>query len=174
MEKIRILIAGYGNVGRGVVAALKRNPDMELAGIISRSPDRVRKEVTDVPVLAFDDVAGFLSLKADVAILCGGSKNDLPQQGPRMAQYMNTVDSFDNHSRVPEYFHTMDEAAKKLLTKIEADLSETELASIEERKTQLESSLSTYKQQLENAITKAENDAKARLEQLKADRINAN
>ena len=113
MEKIRILIAGFGNVGRGGVAALKRNPDMELAGIISRSPERVRKEITHVPVLHYDDVAGFLSLKADVAILCGGSKNDLPQQGPRMAQYMNTVDSFDNHSRVPEYFHSMDDAAKK-------------------------------------------------------------
>ena len=113
MKKIRILIAGYGNVGRGVAAALKRNPDMELAGIISRSPERVAKEVTDVPVLSFDDVAGFLGLKADVAILCGGSKNDLPVQGPRMARYMNTVDSFDNHSKVPEYFHDMDEAAKK-------------------------------------------------------------
>jgi diaminopimelate dehydrogenase len=86
---------------------------MELAGIISRSPERVAKEVTDVPVLKYDDVAGFLSLRADVAILCGGSKNDLPVQGPRMAQYMNTVDSFDNHSRVPEYFHAMDDAAKK-------------------------------------------------------------
>ena len=113
MEKVRVLIAGFGNVGRGVVAALKRNPDMELAGIISRSPERVKKEISEVPVLHFDDVAGFLALKADVAILCGGSKNDLPQQGPRMARYISTVDSFDNHSCVPEYFHAMDDAARQ-------------------------------------------------------------
>ena len=113
MKKTRVLIAGFGNVGRGVLAAVGNNPDMELAGIISRSPERVAKEVSGVPVLKYDDVAGFLGLLADVAILCGGSKDDLPKQGPWMAQYMNTVDSFDNHSRVPEYFHAMDEAASR-------------------------------------------------------------
>ena len=29
MAKIRVAVAGYGNVGRGVLAALKNNPDME-------------------------------------------------------------------------------------------------------------------------------------------------
>jgi diaminopimelate dehydrogenase len=47
-------------------------------------------------------------LEADVAILCGGSKNDLPNQAPRLAQVYNTVDSFDTHADIPKYFETID------------------------------------------------------------------
>ena len=36
MQKIRVGIAGYGNLGRGVELALKKCPDMELVGIFSR------------------------------------------------------------------------------------------------------------------------------------------
>ena len=112
MQKTRIVIVGYGNVGRGVMKSIANNPDMELAGIVSRSPERVRKEVADVPVLPVADAGRWLEeLRPDVAILCGGSKNDLPVQGPELVRHLATVDSFDNHSRIPEYFAAMNEAA---------------------------------------------------------------
>jgi|GEM_PF-5656706 len=38
MSKIRIGIVGYGNIGRGVEAAVGQNPDMELAAIFTRRP----------------------------------------------------------------------------------------------------------------------------------------
>ncbi|MBR7104894.1 MAG: diaminopimelate dehydrogenase [Lentisphaeria bacterium] len=115
MKKIRVIIAGFGNVGRGVMASIANNPDMELAGIASRSPERVKKELGEtVPVVALADVEKWSkTLSPDVVILCGGSKSDLPQQGPELCRYVNTVDSFDNHSRIPEYFKAMDEAAQK-------------------------------------------------------------
>ena len=114
MEKIRVVISGFGNVGRGVVESLKRNDDMILAGILSRNPERVKREVTNVPVMDVNDSAAWLeALKPDVVILCGGSKNDLPEWGPKMAMLVNTVDSFDNHSKVPEYFKAMNDAAEK-------------------------------------------------------------
>ena len=76
MEKIRVMIVGYGNVGRGVVESVKRNPDMVLAGIVSRSPERVKQTVKDVPVLSVNEPEGWLKeLRPDVAILCGGSKD---------------------------------------------------------------------------------------------------
>ena len=31
MSKIRVVVAGYGNVGRGVIAALANNPDIIIA-----------------------------------------------------------------------------------------------------------------------------------------------
>lgn len=31
MSKVRIGIIGYGNIGRGVEAAIKQNPDCEMA-----------------------------------------------------------------------------------------------------------------------------------------------
>ena len=33
---IRIGILGYGNLGRGVEAAVRQNPDMELAAVFTR------------------------------------------------------------------------------------------------------------------------------------------
>ena len=114
MKKIRVMIAGFGNVGRGVMASISNNPDMELAGIASRSPERVKKEVGgSVPVVALADVKEWSkSIAPDVVILCGGSKSDLPQQGPELCKFVNTVDSFDNHSRIPEYFKAMDDSAQ--------------------------------------------------------------
>lgn len=114
--KTRILVVGFGNVARGVLASIKNNPDMELAGIVSRTPDRVKAVpgIPAVPVVRFEDyLANPGCIDADVAILCGGSKNDLPVQGPQLAKLIDTVDSFDNHSRIPEYFKMMDEAASE-------------------------------------------------------------
>ena len=47
----------------------------------------------------------------DVLILCGGSKSDLPEQGPALAASFNTVDSFDTHAMIPEYFAAVDAPA---------------------------------------------------------------
>ena len=112
MSETRVVISGFGNVGRGVLESIKRNPDMKLVGILSRNPERVMREVKDVEVLNVSDSDTWLKkFNPDVVILCGGSKNDLPEWGPKMARLVNTVDSFDNHSKVPEYFKAMDEAA---------------------------------------------------------------
>ena len=50
MNKIRIGIVGYGNLGRGVEAAVKLQPDMELVGVFSRR-DGI-KTVSGVPAYA--------------------------------------------------------------------------------------------------------------------------
>ncbi len=36
MEKIKIGIVGYGNLGKGVELAINQNDDMELFGIFTR------------------------------------------------------------------------------------------------------------------------------------------
>lgn len=109
---IKIAIIGYGNVGRGAVKAIGRNADMKLACILSRSPERVRKELGDMVSVFTADSIDELK-KADVAILCSGSKDDLPIQGPFYAKYINTVDSYDNHSQALSYFKAMDNAARE-------------------------------------------------------------
>jgi diaminopimelate dehydrogenase len=110
MGKINIAIAGYGNVGRGVEAALKLNADTELVAVFTRRPDQVGKAVKDIPVFQLEDpVPGEVHI--DVVILCGGSKEDIPLQGPQFAARFNTVDSFDTHASIPSYFQTMDSIA---------------------------------------------------------------
>lgn len=113
MEKIKIGIVGYGNIGRGVELAVERNEDMELKAVFTRRAPESVKIVTDgVPVVHTDDL---LSMKdqIDVMILCGGSATDLPVIGPQIVKNFNTIDSFDTHAKIPEYFAKMDAAAKE-------------------------------------------------------------
>lgn len=111
-NRIRVAIAGYGNLGRGVELALKQNPDMSLVGVFSRrDPASVTLLDNDVPVYAMADIEQYQD-DVDVMILCGGSKSDLPEQGPYLAQFFNTVDSFDTHAKVPEYYAALDQSAR--------------------------------------------------------------
>lgn len=111
-EKIRIGIAGYGNLGRGVESAIYQNEDMELVGVFTRrSPEDVTLLSDSIPVYALDRVEEFKE-KIDVLILCGGSKNDLPEQGPALAKHFTTIDSFDTHADIPSYFEAVDNVAK--------------------------------------------------------------
>lgn len=103
MSKIRIGIVGYGNLGRGVEAAIQQNPDMELVAVFTRRDPKTVAVKSNVKVLHVDDAQSFKD-EIDVMILCGGSATDLPEQGPYFAQYFNTIDSFDTHARIPEYF----------------------------------------------------------------------
>lgn len=110
---IRVAIAGYGNLGRGAQAAIKQSPDMELVGVFSRrDPATVTLIDTSVPVYAMDDITQYKD-DIDVLILCGGSKSDLPEQGPAFASLFNIVDSFDTHAKIPEYFAALDAPAKQ-------------------------------------------------------------
>ncbi|MBO4321916.1 MAG: diaminopimelate dehydrogenase [Clostridia bacterium] len=111
MEKIKIAVCGYGNLGRGVEAAVGISPDMELAAIFTRrEPSSVIPLTADVPVLPFSDIAGY-SGKIDVVVNCGGSATDLPVTTPAIAALFNTVDSYDNHSMIPRHFEAVDAAA---------------------------------------------------------------
>lgn len=47
----------------------------------------------------------------DVMILCGGSMSDIPVQGPQFARMFNTVDAYDTHAKIPEYFNSVNKNA---------------------------------------------------------------
>ena len=104
---------GYGNLGRGVECAIKQNPDMELAAVFTRrDPATVSIQTESAAVKHFDEMASMKD-EIDVMILCGGSATDLPVIGPKVAASFNTIDSFDTHAKIPEYFAAMDNASKK-------------------------------------------------------------
>ncbi len=109
MDKIRVGILGYGNLGKGVELALAHNSDMELAGIFTR---RQGVATRNGQALSIDAIGDYRD-KIDVLILCGGSATDLPEQGKRMLAGFNTVDSFDTHARIPEHFAAMDKIGKR-------------------------------------------------------------
>ena len=113
MSKVRIGIAGYGNLGKGVELAIRQNDDMELAGIFTRrDPSALKPLTAGVPVFSINDIQSKQN-DIDVLIICGGSATDLPKQTPELAKYFNVIDSFDTHARIPEHFANVDKVAKE-------------------------------------------------------------
>ncbi|MBQ7405873.1 MAG: diaminopimelate dehydrogenase [Candidatus Methanomethylophilaceae archaeon] len=110
--KIKIGIAGYGNLGKGVESAIHYSDDMELVAVFTRrNPDDV-KTLTGAPVYDLDKISEWKD-RIDVVILCGGSANDLPTQTPELAKYFTVIDSFDTHARIPEHFSNVDEVCRE-------------------------------------------------------------
>lgn len=111
-SSVRVGIVGYGNLGRGVEAAIAKNPDMQLVGIYTRrDPAQLKPLHAGTPVYAMDSLLSHKG-QVDVLILCGGSKDDLPKQAPELAAHFNLIDSFDTHARIPEHFANVDKAAQ--------------------------------------------------------------
>lgn len=106
MEKIKLGIVGYGNLGRAVIDNLSAFPDMELVRVFSR-----RSLELDVPVSPLADLQNFAG-KIDVLIMCGGSATDLGEQTPMAAKWFNVVDSFDTHALIPEHLKKVDAVAQ--------------------------------------------------------------
>jgi len=113
MEKIKIGLMGYGNLGKGAELAIAKCDDMELKAIFTRrAPESIQPITAGVAVYSADSAKDHKD-EIDVLILCGGSATDLPKQGPEYAKYFHTVDSFDTHAKIPEYFASMDAALKE-------------------------------------------------------------
>lgn len=112
MQKIRIGILGYGNLGRGVQYAASQNPDMEVVAVFTRRDSSEVSTVLPVTVEKTDNLSKYTD-KIDVMILCGGSATDLPKQSVQAVKMFNTVDSFDTHAKIPAYFDALDAAAKE-------------------------------------------------------------
>ncbi len=95
---VKIGILGYGNLGKGVEAAIKKNADMELVAVYTRrDPATLTINTEGVPVKSTADLdTGKEAL--DVLIICGGSATDLPEMTPKYAAMYNVIDSFDTHA----------------------------------------------------------------------------
>ena len=108
---IRIAIAGYGNLGKGVEKAVCAAPDMELVCVFTRRDPSALKVASGVPVVSTADMKDWQG-KIDVVVLCGGSATDLPKQTPEIASMFSVIDSFDTHADIPKHFAAVDAAAK--------------------------------------------------------------
>ncbi|MFA6410310.1 MAG: diaminopimelate dehydrogenase [Candidatus Buchananbacteria bacterium] len=115
-----VAIVGFGNVGQAVAAALTNNPelypDLRLYAIFTRRPDAVQEQlVWPMRQMVYENHEIYsLPKKPDVAILCDGATGLLDEgMGAEWATICNTVCSYDDHGRVPEYFAAMNRVAKK-------------------------------------------------------------
>ncbi len=109
---IKVGIVGYGNLGRGVCLAVDKAKDLECVGVFTRRDPSTVKPVTGYKTYAMDKLKDFKG-QIDVLLLCGGSATDLPNTTAEMLKDFNTVDSFDTHAKIPEYFDKLDKVAKE-------------------------------------------------------------
>ena len=108
-DKIRVAVAGYGNVGRYAAEAVLSAPDMELCGIVRSSSCEGIAELPGVPVVKTVEELG----KIDIAILCLPSRNVRDNAVSYLEKGISTVDSFDIHSDIFELKCVLDKAAKQ-------------------------------------------------------------
>lgn len=107
---IKIGIYGYGNLAKGVEAAVYHNADMELVAVFTRRDAASVKIATpNVGVYNINEIDSFVG-KIDVLVLCGGSATDLPEQTPALAKKFNVVDSFDTHAKVFDHYNNVNKA----------------------------------------------------------------
>ncbi len=110
---IRIGMAGYGNLSRGIESAIHQNPDLALTVVFTRrNPQEIKTADPSVKVDSIDNILQYRG-SIDVLMVCGGSATDLPEQTPAYARYFNVIDSFDTHADIPRHFDRVDQAAKE-------------------------------------------------------------
>jgi len=110
MEKIKVAIVGYGNIGKYALDAIETAPDMECVGVVRRNGAENRPaELKDIPV-----VKSIKELdKVDVAILATPTRKVEEYAKECLALGINTVDSFDIHTQIVDLRRSLDAVAKQ-------------------------------------------------------------
>lgn len=99
MGKIKVAIVGYGNIGKYALEAVEASSDMECAGIVRRNASAEGyPELAPYKVVSDINELG----KVDVAILSLPSRKVGEAAAKYLALGINTVDSFDIHTSIPE------------------------------------------------------------------------
>lgn len=109
MNKIKAAIVGYGNIGHFVLDALLEADDFEIAGIVRRNAADVPAELRPYKVVS--DITELD--KPDVAILCTPTREVEKHAAGYLAMGINTVDSFDIHTQIPELRRNLGAVARE-------------------------------------------------------------
>jgi len=110
MEKLRVAVVGYGNVGRYAVEAVQAAPDMELAGVVRRRVlGAVPPELTGVKVVT--DIGELEGVKG--ALLCVPTRSVPTQAEKLLRQGIHTVDSYDIHGELADLRRRLDPVARE-------------------------------------------------------------
>ncbi|MCR4558911.1 MAG: diaminopimelate dehydrogenase [Bacteroidales bacterium] len=112
MDKIKVAVVGYGNIGKYSLQAVKAASDMELVGVVRRKESVGKKspELEGVKVVADINELG----KVDVAILAVPSREIPVTAKALVAKGISTVDSFDIHGKdILDLYKSLDAECKK-------------------------------------------------------------
>lgn len=117
-------IIGFGNVGKALELELMKSDEFIPKYIFTRRPatqiDSASGAIivnysisNDDLLITSDDIDSSIFDEIDLGFVCLGSSSDILISMPVLCKYFNTVDCYDNHSKIPEYFTQIDEIALK-------------------------------------------------------------
>ena len=109
---MKVGIVGYGNLGKACEKIGHVRKDMDIVGVFTRRDPTKLKSPYNTPFYAQRDIFDFYK-DIDVVALCTGSAQDLTGLALDVAKVFNTVDTFDNHSKMKEYVQSLDGVAKE-------------------------------------------------------------
>ena len=110
MKKIVAAIVGYGNIGKYALQALEAAPDFEIAGVVRRNGAQgCPAELAAYKVVSEIEDLGHV----DVALLCTPTRSVEEYAKKMLAKGINTVDSFDIHSKIVDLRRSLDASAKE-------------------------------------------------------------
>ena len=108
MKKIRAAVVGYGNIGQFTLQALEAAPDFEIAGVVRRDASDRNGIPAEIPVVSDIDQLE----DVDVAILATPTRKVEEYAVKCLKKGINTVDSFDIHTKIAALRKTLGEVAK--------------------------------------------------------------
>lgn len=110
MERVKVAVVGYGNIGKYTLEAIEASSDMVCVGVVRRTASKEGypelnsyKVVTDITELG----------KVDVAILATPTRSCEEYAKKYLAMGINTVDSFDIHTSILDYRAALMSVAKE-------------------------------------------------------------
>lgn len=118
MNKIKVAIVGFGNVGCSALEALLQEPDMELAGIVDLMDiNKIKSSLNSQKCSSREEIKIVNDIdqlgKVDVALVCAPSRSVKSAVSNLLEKGINTVDSFDIHPEIPMLKNDLDTVAKK-------------------------------------------------------------
>lgn len=118
MNKIKVAIVGFGNVGCSALEALLQEPDMELAGIVDLMDiNKIKSSLNSQKCSSREEIKIVNDIdqlgKVDVALVCAPSRSVKSAVSSLLEKGINTVDSFDIHPEIPMLKNDLDTVAKK-------------------------------------------------------------
>jgi len=111
MKKIKAVIIGYGNIGKGVYEAIQTAPDMEAIGVVLRDKTTAAAKGVPTELAVAEHVSEFE--KVDVAFLCVPSRSVPSVAEELLSKGICTVDSYDIHSDIYDVQQRLAKAAKE-------------------------------------------------------------
>src|SRR5690554_6248763 len=108
-HKIRAAVVGYGNIGKYVLESLETANDFEIVGIVRRDITKIPIELKDYKVVT--NISELENI--DVAFLSTPTRSIESFAKECLQLGINTVDSFDIHSKIVQLRESLDSVAKE-------------------------------------------------------------